>query len=75
MLWSVLVLSWGTTIGEKTWCLKSRASLFIGLLIGMNTTANNFYYLTSKINLESPNFSFVHFKKIMKVLFLKYGKT
>ena len=43
--------------------------------IGMNTTANKFYQLTSKIKLETQNFSFVHYKKIMKVLFLKYGKT
>ena len=43
--------------------------------IGLNTTANKFYSLSGKIALNSLNFSFVHFKKLMKIQFLKYGKT
>ena len=43
--------------------------------IGMNTTANKFYQLTGKISLNSLGLTFTHFKKLMKVQFLKYGKT
>ena len=43
--------------------------------IGMNTTANKFYQLTGKIALNSLGLPFVHFKKLMKTQFLKYGKT
>ena len=43
--------------------------------IGMNTQANKFYHITKMIGLEKLNYSFVHFKKIMKNQFLKYGKT
>ena len=43
--------------------------------IGMNTTANKFYVLCGKIGLDFLNFNFVHFKKLMKIQFLKYGKT
>ena len=43
--------------------------------IGMNTTANKFYQLTGKIALNSLGFTFVHFKKLMKTQFLKYGNT
>ena len=43
--------------------------------ISMNTTANKFYHLTGKVTLNFLNLSFVHFKKIMKIQFLKFGKT
>ena len=43
--------------------------------IGMNTTANKLYCLSGKIGISSLNHSFVHFTKIMKVQFLKNGKT
>ena len=43
--------------------------------IGMNTQANKFYHITKMISLDKLNLSFVHYKKIMKVQFLKYGKT
>ena len=43
--------------------------------IGMNTLANKFYHITKMIGLDKLNFSFVHYKKIMKIQFLKYGKT
>ena len=42
---------------------------------GMNTTENKFYCLSGKIGLKNFNLCFVHFKKIMKTQFLKYGKT
>ena len=43
--------------------------------IGMNTTANKLFFINNRITLDSLNLSFVHYKKIMKILFLKYGKT
>ena len=43
--------------------------------IGMNTTANKFYYVSNKIGLDLLNLSYVHYKKIAKIQFLKYGKT
>ena len=43
--------------------------------IGMNTTANKFYCISGKIGLLALNYSFVHYKKFMKIQFLKYGKT
>ena len=43
--------------------------------IGMNTTANKFYALSNTIGLNLLNLTYVHFKKIMKIQFLKYGKT
>ena len=43
--------------------------------IGLNTTANKFYQLNNKISLDRFNLKFVHFKKIAKIQFLKYGKT
>ena len=60
--------------------LSSRQHLFLifkqnNTKIGMNTTANKFYQLSGKITLNSLGYSFVHFKKLMKIQFLKYGKT
>ena len=43
--------------------------------IGMNTQANKLYHVTKMIGLDKLNLSFVHYKKIMKTQFLKYGKT
>ena len=43
--------------------------------IGRNTTANKLYPLSNKINLEMLGHNFVHFKKLAKLLFLKYGNT
>ena len=43
--------------------------------IGMNTTANKFYHLSGKITFGCLAKSFVHYKKLMKIQFLKYGKT
>ena len=43
--------------------------------IGMNTTANKFYCLNDKISLLVLNYSFVHYKKLMKIQFLKNGRT
>ena len=43
--------------------------------IGMNTQANKFYHITKLIAPDKLNLSYVHFKKIMKCQFLKYGKT
>ena len=41
----------------------------------MNTTANKFYRLSGKISLLAFIYDFVHYKKLMKVQFLKNGKT
>ena len=43
--------------------------------IGMNTTANKLFFISNLITLDSLNLSFVHYKKIVKIQFLKYGKT
>ena len=45
------------------------------LTIGMNSTANKFYALSNLISLSMPSLSYVHFKKLAKIKFLKYGKT
>ena len=43
--------------------------------IGMNTTANKFYHINKLISLDMLNLKFVHFKKLAKFQFLKYGQT
>ena len=43
--------------------------------IGMNTTGNKFNHVNKQIGLDKLNLSFVHYKKIMKIQFLKYGNT
>ena len=43
--------------------------------IGMNTTSNKFYCLSGKISLLVLNLGYVHYKKLMKVQFLKNGNT
>ena len=41
----------------------------------MNTQANKFYHINKLIGLDKLNMSFVHYKKLMKIQFLKNGKT
>ena len=43
--------------------------------IGLNTTANKFFYLNNMIGLDHLNLSFIRFKRLAKFVFLKYGKT
>ena len=43
--------------------------------IGMNNISNKFFHISKLIPLDLLNLSFVHFKKVMKIQFLKYGKT
>ena len=43
--------------------------------IGMNTSANKLYHISKLIGLDKLNLSFVHYKKLMKIQFLKNGKT
>ena len=43
--------------------------------IGLNTTANKIYPLNGLISFDSLNLGFVHFKKLMKIQFLKNGNT
>ena len=43
--------------------------------IGLNTIANKLYHLNNLIGLDLLNLTLVHFKKLMKLQFLKYGKT
>ena len=67
-----------TVLNQMT--VTSRQMLFIifrnnSTRIGMNTASNKFYQLSKKITLNSLDLKFVHFKKLMKVQFLKYGKT
>ena len=43
--------------------------------IGLNTTANKLYHISNLVGLERLNLSFVHFRRLSKIQFLKYGKT
>ena len=43
--------------------------------IGTNTLANKFHHLSKLISLDLLNLGFVHFKKTVKIQFLKNGKT
>ena len=43
--------------------------------IGMNTMANKFYHVSNMIGLDLLNLGFVHYKKVAKIKFLKFGKT
>ena len=43
--------------------------------IGMNTTANKFHCLTDLIGFDTLNLSFLKFKKLAKIQFLKFGHT
>ena len=43
--------------------------------IGMNMIANKFYHISKQIALDLLNLKLVHFKKLMKIQFLKNGKT
>ena len=43
--------------------------------IGMKTTINKLYHISKLISLDTLNLKFVHFKKLMKIQFLKNGKT
>ena len=42
---------------------------------GMNTITNKFYHISKQVSFDSLNFGFVHFKKLMKIQFLNYGRT
>ena len=43
--------------------------------IGMNKLSNKFYHISKLISLNNLDKNFVHFKKIMKIQFLRNGKT
>ena len=43
--------------------------------IGMNTTSNKFLSLNKLVSLGMLQLTFVHYKKLAKIQFLKYGKT
>ena len=45
------------------------------LKIGMNTTANKLHCVSDLIGLDLLNLGFLHFKKLAKIQFLKFGKT
>ena len=45
------------------------------IIPGMNTQANKFYHIIKMVSLDRLNLNYAHFKKIMKLQFLKYGKT
>ena len=67
-----------TVLNQTTVTSRQTSFLILGnnsTRIGMNTTANKFYQLTGKIALNSLGLTVVHFKKLIKIQFLKYGKT
>ena len=43
--------------------------------IGMNMISNKFYHISKQIGLDLLNLKLVHFKKLMKIQFLKNGCT
>ena len=43
--------------------------------IGMNTTAKKLFHVNNLIGLDMLNLSYVHFKKLAKIQFLKNGNT
>ena len=43
--------------------------------IGMNALCNKFYHISKQVSLDSLNCKFVQYKKIMKITFMKNGKT
>ena len=67
------------TIVEQTVCtgrqLKFKVIRTNSRKIGMNTTANKFYCISDQIGLDTLSLNFVHFKKLAKIQFLKYGAT
>ena len=67
------------TVFEQIRCSSRQSTFEIqrnnNYKIGMNTTSNKFFALSKTISLEMLQLSFVHFKKLAKIQFLKYGKT
>ena len=67
------------TILDQTICtsrqLKFKVYQNNSLKIGMNMTANKLHCISDQIRLDSLNLNFVHYKKLAKLQFLKYGKT
>ena len=43
--------------------------------VDMNITANKLFHINNEISFDMLNLSFVHFKRICKIQYLKYGKT
>ena len=67
------------TIVEQTECTSRQLQFKIfkndNRKIGMNMTANKLHCISNQIGLDLLNLMFVHYKKIMKIQFIKYGKT
>ena len=61
------------TVNNFTW--KNYLLIKFKFKIGMNSALNKFYHINKEISLDSLNLAFVHFKKLMKFQYLKYGKT
>ena len=43
--------------------------------IGMRSLSNKFFHISKQISLDLLNLGFVHFKKLMKIQFLKNVRT
>ena len=59
-------------------CLKNNSFYVFRnnkLKIGLNTTANKLHCISDLIGYDMLNSGFVHFKKLAKIQFLKFGKT
>ena len=67
------------TVIEQVVCTRRQLRLKFfknnKLKIGLNMTANKFFNISDQVGMDLLNLSFVHYKKIMKIQFLKYGKT
>ena len=69
----------GVTVMDQIICTRIQLKFQIfkncNTKIGMNTTANKLFHVHNLIGLDMVNHRFVHFKKLAKIQFLKYGKT
>ena len=45
------------------------------LKIGLNMSANKLHCVSDLVSLDMLNLNFIHFKKLAKIRFLKFGKT
>ena len=43
--------------------------------VGMNIPINKFYYINDEIGFDMLNLSYVHYKRLCKFQYLKYGNT
>ena len=67
------------TIADQSICTRRQLKFMIFKnnrnKIGMNMTANKLYQISNLISFDMLNLTFVPFKKLAKIQFLKFRKT